>query len=202
MGIQEELKYDWIPQVMQKIGSEIHQVYNRSTSSTYSTYGTTSPISDRHVSNTYLMTTGGEKLDTNKLTEQEVLKFISQDLSAYLRDKKNYAMQQKTIFSYDLVNALKDHWNPSCRAIHRLEEALINAESKNNGELAVHLKELISRIDKNKIIEKAEAVAIANAQGYGEHGLVSKEDICRVLDQMATHEEKNNQQVRQPEIQR
>lgn len=201
MSIKEGLQYDWIPQVMQKTKEEISREESYLMMSADPFRDENSPIK-RDFCSTYLCTRSGEKLDTNQFTEQQVLKLISQDLSAYLTDKKNYAMQQKTIFSYDLVNALKNHWNPSCRAIHRLEEALINAESKNNGELAVHLKELISRIDKNKIIEKAEAVAIANAQGYGEHGLVSKEDICRVLDQMATHEEKNNQQGRQPEIQR
>lgn len=201
MSIKEGLQYNWIPQVMQKTKEEIARVESYLMMSADPFRDENSPIK-RGFCSTYLCTRSGEKLDTNQFTEQQVLKLISQDLSAYLTDKKNYAMQQKSIFSYDLVNALKKHWNPSCRAIHRLEEALINAESKNNGELAVHLKELISRIDKNKIIEKAEAVAIANAQGCGEHGLVSKEDICRVLDQMATHEEKNNQQGRQPEIQR
>ena len=201
MSIKEGLQYNWIPQVMRKTKEEIGREESYLISSAELFRDENSPIK-RDFCSTYLCTRNGEKLDTNQFTEQQVLKLISQDLSAYLTDKKNYAMQQKTIFSYDLVNALKNHWNPSCRAIHRLEEALINAESKNNGELAVHLKELISRIDKNKIIEKAEAVAIANAQGCGEHGLVSKEDICRVLDQMATHEEKNNQQGRQPEIQR
>ena len=202
MSIKEGLQYDWIPQVMRKTKEEIGREESYLMRSADPFRDENSPIK-RDFCSTSLSTRSGEKLDTNQFTEQQVLKLISQDLSAYFKDRKKYAMQtqQESIFSYDLVDALKEHWNPSCGAIFRLKEAEINTE-KRNEDLSFVLKDLISRIDKNGIVQKAEVIAQFNQQSRGEQGSVSKEEVLRVLEQMATHEEKNNQQGRQPEIQR
>lgn len=161
------------------------------------------PISKNRLSTTYLLTTDGKRVDTNHLTEQEVLKLISQDLNAYFEDRKKYAMQtqQESIFSYDLVKALENHWNPSCGAIFRLKEAEINTE-KRNEDLSFVLKDLISRIDKNGIVQKAEAIAQFNQQSRGEQGSVSKEEVLRVLEQMVINEQNKEKERQANELQR
>ena len=202
MSIKEGLQYDWIPQVMQKTKEEISREESYLMMSANPFRDENSPIK-RDFCNTYLCTRSGEKLDTNQFTEQQVLKLISQDLSAYFKDRKNYAMQtqQESIFSYDLVDALKEHWNPSCGAIFRLKEAEINTE-KRNEDLSFVLKDLISRIDKNGIVQKAEAIAQFNQQSRGEQGSVSKEEVLRVLDQMVNNEQNKEKERQANELQK
>ena len=192
-----------IPKIIHKTGTEMTQSSSYSFGTTDPFNGRFSPISHSRFCSTYLLTKGGQKIDTNQLTEQEVLKLISQDLNAYFEDRKKYAMQtqQESIFSYDLVDALKEHWNPSCGAIFRLKEAEINTE-KRNEDLSFVLKDLISRIDKNGIVQKAEAIAQFNQQSRGEHGSVSKEEVLRVLDQMVINEQNKEKEQQANELQR
>lgn len=136
---------------------------------------------------TYIVRQNGEKVDTDRLTEAEIIDLIDWDLYDYTSQTGTYISQPRTgLDTFEFLNVVRDKWTPSCEAILKLE---LLSDKYGFGIMS----DIIGSADKNSLHSRAWIIARYQKQCNDDFSDVTRDEIRAVLKQMAINEKKQKQ---------
>lgn len=131
---------------------------------------------------TYLMKRDGTKVDTNDLTEEQILGLIQSDLMDYASPQGSYKRTGRTdLDSFKLAEDLKGHYTPSLRATYQMMQL-----EQQYGHIVVDLMGSMGALVHR---DKAKVIAQFQKETSGDFTPVQQDEIMAVIEQMAINEQ-------------
>ena len=133
------------------------------------------------VCTTYIMRKDGTRVDTNKLTDDEILILIQSDLMDYVSPHSTY-LSAGDLDSFKLAELLrKALYTPSMKVVLQLQ--------KWKEQYGSIVGDLMGSIGANRYIEKARDIAKFQKETSGDFTPVRSDEVLAIIEQMAVNEE-------------